>query len=89
MIPFNPFKFTNRWEPARQRTMQGDRIDIGLFGDWSDKDISARIRIGKCILFSFGFQWGTEMIEAYVCLLNFQLGIKYTYPKDEPDVLEE
>jgi len=88
-IPFNPFKFTNKWAPKYMNATQPDRIDVGLFGDWSDKDISARLRVGKCVLFSVGFNWSPEIIEAYVCVLNFQIGLKYTYPKEEAVVIEE
>ena len=84
-----PFKFTNRWEPKYMAVTQADRLDLGLYGDWSDKDISARIRISKCVVFSFGFSWAEEAVEAYVCFMNFQFGLKYIFPKEDPVILEE
>lgn len=68
------FKYTNKWE--QKNRMQSDRIDIGLFGDWSDKDISARIRVGICYIFAFGLTWNEKEYQAYFCLMNFQAGIK-------------
>jgi len=69
------FKFTNKWE--QRNRMNVDRIDIGLFGDWSDKDISARFRVGICYVFGFGLNWSESAYEAYICLFNFQIGINY------------
>ena len=83
---FNPFKFTNKWN--YKSVTQGDRIDIGLFGDWSDKDISARIRVGYCMIFSFGLSWNAKEYQGYVCLFNFQVGIKKAR-KDKSELLEE
>ena len=68
------FKFTNKWNNTKNT--QGDRIDLGFFADWSDKDVSIRFRIGTCVLFSFGFDWDDDGFETYICLVNFQAGFK-------------
>jgi len=71
MMLENPFKFINKWKYANR--MDKDRIDLGLFADWSDRDISARIRISSLIVFSFGLTWSIKEYQAYICLFNFQI----------------
>jgi len=77
----NMFKFTNKWQ--QKSLIQGDRIDLGIVGDWSDRDISARLRVGICYLFAFGLTWSVEEYQAYVCVLNFQIGVKYKRTDNE------
>jgi len=68
----NPFKFTNKWQYANR--MDKDRVDLGFYADWSDRDISGRFRISSLVVLAFGLTWSMKEYQAYVCLFNFQIG---------------
>jgi hypothetical protein len=70
----NPFSFLNKWKYANR--MERDRIDLGFFADWSDRDIAIRFRVSSIMIFAFGFTWSISKYESYLCFFNYQIQLK-------------
>lgn len=71
---FKIFKFTNQWNTAQRR--QGDKLNLGIVGDWSSAIVEGTFRIGIVNIIAFGYDWADYDYEFYITILNLKLGVK-------------
>lgn len=76
------FKFTNQWNSPRQ----GDKINLGIVGDWSDCVVEGTFRVGIVNILAFGYDWADTDYEFFFTILNFKFGVKID--KKKPELLQ-